>query len=38
MMDVLMLELAGADAAAEYATVEYVEAQIAMLLSYLKGV
>ena len=38
MMDVLMLDLAGADAADEYATVEYVEAQIAMLLSYLKGV
>lgn len=38
MMDVLMLDLAGADAADEYATVEYVEAQIAMLLAYLKGV
>lgn len=38
MMDVLMLDLAGADAAEDYATVEYVEAQIAMLLSYLKGV
>lgn len=38
MMDVLMLDLAGADAAEDYATVEYVEAQIAMLIEYLKGV
>lgn len=37
MMDVLMLEIAGAESEQDFATVEYVEAQIAMLLAYLKG-